>query len=124
PDVEPTAWGLSNHDARRDAGVRLRADDRDAEAARAEQFGRSIAVDADEIGHHVAHAPRAAIHQQRDRRAVRARRRGLGDHRIRRVVVAAHLGYTGQFQAALRETDLRATLGIANERGDHDDLLA
>ena len=51
-------------------GIRLIADDRDAEAARAQQVGRAVAVDADEVGHDVGRAALAAIDEQRHRAAL------------------------------------------------------
>ena len=44
---------LPQHDARRHAGVGVIADDRDAEAARAQHIRGAVAVDADQVRHHV-----------------------------------------------------------------------
>ena len=51
----------------------------DAEALRAQQIRRAIAVDADQIGHDVAGAVLAAIDQQPHFRRARVRRRILRD---------------------------------------------
>src|SRR5262245_5552090 len=52
-DLEPALRALSEHDAGGHAGIRMIADDGDAEAAAAQQIGGAIAVDADQIGHHI-----------------------------------------------------------------------
>ena len=49
-----------------DAGIRVRATTATRKPRRAQDFGGAIAVDADQIGHHVAGAAIAAVDEQRD----------------------------------------------------------
>ena len=52
-DLESALRALAQHDAGGHARIRMIADDRHAEAARAQQIRGAIAVDADQVGHHV-----------------------------------------------------------------------
>ena len=52
----PPAGRLPDDDPGRNAGIRVIAHHRDAEPAPPEEVGGALAVDADEVGHHVARA--------------------------------------------------------------------
>ena len=93
---------LSKNNTSRYAGIRLFAHDRDAQSATAQQFGGSVSVDADEVGHNVARAPLPPVDQQRDLGAAAVRRRFLGDNRASHVLVRSNF----------READNRETVGL------------
>ena len=84
----------------------------------AQDLGRAIAVDADEIGHHVARAALAAVDEQRRRWPPAVFAGGVcatttsGGKRRR-----ADFGDAGQRQAVLREPQLRGALRFADQRG-------
>src|SRR2546430_3579067 len=114
-DLKPPWRTLTQHDARRDAGIRMIADDGYAKATCAQQVRGAIAVDANQIGHDVSDAALAAIDQERYLRPVRFRRRILRDHGSGRVVGGADLRDGGQLQAVLLRAQLRRTFGFAEK---------
>ena len=109
---------LPNHDARGNTGIRRRPDDGDPEAAVAEDFGGPIAVDTDEIRHHVAGAALAAVDEQRDLFARRFGRRRLRDDDVLREGVRPDLGQVGEGQSVLRQPELRSVPSPPSARGD------
>ena len=63
-DLEPGLRALPEHHAGGHTRIGIGADDRDAEAPPAKNFRGAIAVDADQIGHHVRGALAASIDQK------------------------------------------------------------
>src|SRR5439155_2140809 len=115
-DLKTGLRALPQYDAGGDAGIRIRGDDGDAESAVAQDVRRTIAVDADQIGHHVGDAALAAVDQERDARSRAGGRRLLRHDDVRRVVLRSDLGDAGQLESVLREPQLRRALGLAHEQ--------
>ena len=95
------------------------ADDRDAEAARTQQVRRAIAVDADQVRHHVGRAAFAAIDEQRH-----ARRQLLFGGGVCAMIASA--GYSpdrisaiaAELESVLLKPQLRRPLGLSEQGGN------
>ena len=87
-------------------GYGVDADHRDAEAALAQDVGGAVAVDADQIGHHVARAAIPAVDEQRHCAAVRP---GGGSARRRRRAGSRATGFRPwrQGEPVLLQAELR-----------------
>ena len=72
----------------------------DAEAAAAQQVGRAVAVDADQVGHDVGRAILAAVDQQAHFRGSRGGRRILRDDDVGRIERRSRISATGADAAA------------------------
>src|SRR5262245_10335951 len=77
PDLKSRLRTLTDDDARGDSRIRAGADHGDAKAAVAQDVGGAVAVDADQVRHHVAGAALAAVDEQRHLTRGAARRRRL-----------------------------------------------
>ncbi len=90
--------------------------------SRAQQIGRAIAVDADQVGHDVAGAVLAAVDEQPHFGGARVRRGILRDDDVRRDTTASRISaIVGRADAFLGQADLRGALGFADQLRRDDD---